>query len=510
MRALPFILLFLLVLMSPFALRYFTGAAPAADLSSSGDRLVVVTPNNPDIRREFAWAFSAWHERHYGTPVTLDFRAVGAATSDIKRLLQTSYDSVRLPNRQLPPEDQIAGQINIQIAWSGGDTFFDRELKPMGILAPLHLSPAQIATIFPQPTLAGVNLYDQEPDHQPRWAGVVLSSFGIMYNPDLYRALQLDPPLTWSDLTDPRLVGQVALADPTHSASVGVCYMMVIERAMADAEAAYWKDHPGDKGPGYHAALSDGFHRGMETLLLMAANARYFTDSSTQPPSDVSNGQAAAALAIDFYARVSAEEVGNSRARFVVPANATAITPDPVAILYGTLGHQRELADHFVEFLFSREGQLLWILKAGTPGGPRERALRRPPIRRDVYSTDTSNWTDHMNPFTEAGAFNMRGDWMALFTDIRPIWAAAWIDERDSLVKAYNAVLSESDDARRSELLQELSDVPVTLSDVEADVATRKQKEAAGNADEWKALSRIGWEKKFRDHYQSVLTTVRL
>jgi hypothetical protein len=217
---------------------------------------------------------------------------------------------------------------------------------------------------------------------------------------------------------------------------------------------------------------------------------------------DICDGQVAAATAIDFYAHVYIEQVSSDRAAFVTPANATAITPDPVAILYGTVGRKRELADHFVEFLLSREGQRLWVLKAGAPGGPRDRALRRPPIRRDLYSEDQSNWTDTTNPFTAARVFNMRGEWMALFTDIRPIWAAAWIDSRDDLVQTYADILAVPDEGRREKLLGELADVPLTMQDVQADNTTRKQKEAAGNADEWKARSRLEWARKFRMFYR--------
>ena len=70
----------------------------------------------------------------------------------------------------------------------------------------------------------------------------------------------------------------------------------------------------------------------------------------------------------------------------------------PVAILAGVKGADLERAMHFVEFLLSREGQLLWAKRPGTPGGPTERALRRPPVRPDVYA-DQSDWADHTNPF---------------------------------------------------------------------------------------------------------------
>ena len=79
-------------------------------------------------------------------------------------------------------------------------------------------------------------------------------------------------------------------------------------------------------------------------------------------------------------------------------------------ILAGVKGEALEVSKHFVEFLLSKEGQLLWAKKPGTPGGPVERALRRPPIRQDVYG-DQTDWADHTNPFAEAGGFNQRPEW---------------------------------------------------------------------------------------------------
>ena len=71
-----------------------------------------------------------------------------------------------------------------------------------------------------------------------------LSAFGIVYNPDVYRALGLPAPTQWHDLTDPRLAGQLALADPTHSGSAAVAYMVVVQRRMADAEEALFARRP--------------------------------------------------------------------------------------------------------------------------------------------------------------------------------------------------------------------------------------------------------------------------
>src|SRR5687767_5231946 len=103
----------------------------------------------------------------------------------------------------------------------------------MNVLQPIRLEAAFLAEAFPQERIAGVKLYDAAKDKDgkplpPYWVGVALSSFGIVYNPDVYKTInskkhhkapQLAEPKTWHDLTKPELSGLVALADPAHSGS---------------------------------------------------------------------------------------------------------------------------------------------------------------------------------------------------------------------------------------------------------------------------------------------------
>lgn len=508
------LILLALVLFLPFALqRRMKREAASHNGSPTGTaRLVVVTPHGPDIRREFAIAFADWHRQHYGEAVTLDYRTPGA-TNDIKRLLDVTYRSLWDATGNLPGNFAP----DIQVAWGGGDFFFNelKELRPHTPLQPLKIDAAKLAEVYPQSTLAGVRLYDLPADGAgPLWLGACLSTFGIVYNPSVYQSIGLDPPATWADLADPKLDGGLALADPTHSASVSVAYMMVMQRAMADAESEYLAAHPEragqppltlQKDAQYRAALAKGWKRGMSQLVRIGANARYFLDWSSQVPTDVANGDAAAGFAIDFYALVTAEIAGERRARFVVPPGATAITPDPVAILAGVKGRQLELARHFVEFLLSSEAQRLWILKPGQPGGPRERGLGRPPIRRDVYR-DRTGWADAIDPFAQAQGFNQREDFGRLlsFSDLRPVWASAWIDSREALQEAYRAILA-GPSAQRDALLEELADIPITLDEVSTLRADRQRIEREkGNIDLWKTQLRMGLARRFSDHYRAV------
>jgi ABC-type Fe3+ transport system substrate-binding protein len=507
LRRYGLMVLFFAVLLVPLVLRRFMVHAQPA--SSGGLRLVIITPDNQDIRREFARAFDRWHREKYHIGVTIDYRTPGG-TNDIERQLRGTYAGYRGRDGNLPADVPA----DIDILFGGGDYSFN-QLKTAGLLQPMHLDPMLLHTAFPAPALAGVRLYDNNVDVNgapaPRWVGACLSGFGIIYNPDLYQSLHLQPPTTWHDLTDPRLNGFIGLADPSHSGSVGAAMMMVLQRAMADAEQQLFAKEPAIKAMApaerrknaeYQAAIARGWKRGMCDLTLIAANARYFTDSAETVPTDVSRGEAAAGMAIDFYAHITEAVVGRARARFVLPAHATAITPDPVAILTGVKGERLELAMHFIEFLLSKQGQLLWALPVGVPDGPMVRALSRPPIRQDLYA-DRHGWESLGNPFTEAGNFNQRGEWMALFTDCQMIWVAAWIDSRDAMTRAYASALSEPDPSARATLLARFSDLPIEMSDVAA-MNVQRTSQPPEQLDLWLARERIRWARRFREHYQSL------
>jgi iron(III) transport system substrate-binding protein len=513
MRRYFILILIAIVLAVPFALRAMVGHVPEPVAASGGETLVIITPHDQSIRKEFARAFDAWHRERFGTGVVMDYRTPGG-TNDIERLLETTYRPYRDRAGKLP--DDVPADIDL--AWGGGDYFFDQQLKPLGILQPMQIDPALLKAAFPSPTLGGVRLFDatkaKDGTPTPQWIGVVLSSFGIIYNPDVYSALGISPPRRWDDLADTRLAGMIALADPTNSASASIAYEVVLQRAMADAEESLFARRPDlralapaarRKNADYTGAIAAGWKNGMGQLVRIAANTRYFTDSASLVPTDVANGQAAAGTAIDFYGKVTAEIVGPRRAVFVIPQASTAFLSDPVALLRGVKGAHRELAQQFVEFLLTPQGQRLWILKVGTPGGPLQYSLHRMPIRRDIYA-DRTGWSEKDDPFTASGGFNERGEWMGLFGDTRPIWVAAWIDSRDSLMDAYGRILKISDPTRRSALLDKLADLPITMDQVAQLHAEGKKISASptGDIDAWHAQQQIKWTALFSEHYRQV------
>lgn len=513
-RSKVFAFAFAAVLLLPFAVRAWLGgsseARPRAQGGTGVAELRIITPHNQDIRRAFELAFSDWHRARYGQPVAVTYLSPGG-TNDIVRYLKDLYGAYRDKEGKLLPEEQV--KVGIEIVWGGGDYTFERDFKP--ILRPLAVTRRELDEVFPQPDLAGVSLYDpdaKDPSRAPKWVGVVLSSFGIIYAPEIYERLGLPAPEAWTDLARPELAGLLALADPTRSGTAAIVYMMVLQRAMAAAERRWLDENPAlagtdfEKSATYRAALGAGWKEGMRVLVLMAANARYFTDSASRPCSDVGDAESAAGVAIDFYARVYQEQIGDRRIRFHAPRGATAITPDPVGVLYGTLGQQQVIANHFVEFLLSTEGQRLWNLDAGhSPYLPR--SLRRMPARRDVYA-DTTGFADDENPFELAEGFNLRQRWMRQFGRLLPVWGAAWLDAKGQLDEAYLAVLAVSEPALRQRLLFELSDIPIEYDEVSIAPAA-----PAGGARVDPRLEaareRLSLGERFRRHYAQVLARAR-
>ena len=325
-------------------------------------------------------------------------------------------------------------------------------------------------------------------DKDGLWIGTVLSAFGICYNVDGMRrvaergALLAEPgrerdplqnadapPSRWEDLADPACFAQVALADPNQSGSVAKAFEMIIQQQiqsrLVEPLRIWHTEHGGDPlvppaqtilgvdgsstAAGFKGeieppaeAVSDATARGWEeavrVIQRMGANARYFTDAATKIPIDVSDGDAAIGMAIDFYGRFEGESsrdprTGKERMHYFSPAGGTSIGVDPIGLLRGA--PHPELAKAFIEYVLSVDGQKLWDFKVGTPGGPEKYALRRSPIRRELYAPEVAQYRadPDVYPYEEAKSFTYHPEWTAkLFGPIRFVVRVLCIDPHDA------------------------------------------------------------------------------
>lgn len=472
--ALPAVLLAL-----PFALR------PAPEPEPQR-QVIVVTPHGEAIRNEFGAAFAAWARRELGREVGVDWRTPGG-TGDIIRYLDDRYGesfraltgidrrAARSFNDPRAPEDDPARRaflasdatVGIDVIFGGGEFEYRRQaakgyLVDAGLLAaePGWFDPA----VIPQ-VLAGERMYDP----QGRYYGACISAFGIAVHHD--RLAALDPAgaiAAWRDLAHPRLVGAVVMADPTRSGAVATACERVLQSELAAAAAD--PDRPtADE-------LERGWAAGWDVLRRIAANSMWISDGASRAVRAVARGDAAAGMCIDFHARAEAEWTaragGSARLAFVVPAAGTSFSADPIALLRGA--PDRELGVAFIRFVLSPEGQRLWNYRTGEPGGPRRYALRRLPIRRDLYAPEhRAHASDpDVDPFREAERFTYRPRLTGpLFPLIAMLTRGAILDPREELAAAWRAIIAAGGPERAPQAYAAFARAPVAYADAAAALA---------------------------------------
>lgn len=463
-RILAVLAAMIVVIAIPFALKPKENLLARAD-----DSLVIVSPHNEAIRHEFSMAFAEHYKKKTGRSVRLDWRLPGG-TSEIARYLQGEYyaafehewtqggrawtpevaaafDSSKIKPADASPMDTPAQAarrtflasdhgIGIDVFFGGGAFDFEQQASAGRLVASdvIRNHPDWFTEESIPEKVSGEAFYDPE----GRWIGACLASFGICYNSDSLRRLGVkELPASWRDLANPLLFKQVALADPTKSGSAAKAFEMVIQQQMQELVREAGVEAP--------PILAIGWKRGLEIIQAASANARYFTDAAGKVPLDVSLGDAAAGMCIDFYGRFQSEAVkigeAPSRLQYFTPVGGSSVGVDPIGLLRGA--PNRAVAEEFIAFVLSPEGQKLWNFKVGTPGGPGKYALRRLPILKELYAPEFTRFRSDpgVMPYEEAKLFTYHPAWTApLFKTMSFIVRVMCLDSHDEQASAWKAL----------------------------------------------------------------------
>lgn len=448
-------------------------------------RLIIITPHNEQIRYEFARAFDLWHQRNHGQRVDVIYNVPGG-TSEIRKMLESQFaaaiESGREPGGDadlvfgggtfehgrlkrgvrvhLPlPLGERRGKGTHEPAGSDGRTLTPHP-SPSGtgelasqtterwepITTPVDLSDQWLAETYGENRIGDDPLYD--PDKH--WFGLALSGFGIVYNKDVLQTIGVKPPSNWDHLCDPKLQNWVALVNPNQSGSVTTAFESIFKQR--------------------------GWEEGWRILRRAGANSRYFSASSLKPPMDVSQGNAAMGVCIDFFGRYQSQalkEAGDpDRIGYVDPPGGT-LDSDPISMLRNA--PNPELAKRFIEFCLSDEGQALWQFRKQSAAGGRDAAsltdaefragperfeLRRMPIVRTMYDRYFDRFVDRVNPFELAQPARFPDPNFRDF--IAPMFAAMVMDNHRELKQAWSAIVNHPDYAA----MESMSDGKVLTSEV--------------------------------------------
>lgn len=529
-------ILILLALVSTVAVPFVLRPAREAP-ERSDETLTIITPHNEAIRHEFSVGFRRWYKEQTGRSVFLDWRVIGG-TSDIARFLDSEYVSAfknywtNQLNRPWSTEVQsgfansrlasdasesakearaafLASDVGcgIDLFFGGGSYDFIQQANAGRLIR------SRVFEAHPEWLVDGVipKSFAGEPywDVDGRWIGNVLSSYGILYNRDSLQRLGIDrAPAEWIDLTDPKYVGEVALADPTKSSSIAKAFENLIQQQMQRRWVALRTENPteliANPKTVEDRAVREGWTAGLQVLQLIGANARYFTDSSQKPPIDVSQGDCAAGICIDFYGRSQAEVTGNrgggeARLGFASPRGGTVSSVDPIAVMRGA--PHREVAERFIEFTLSMEGQKLWNFQPGTPGGPSRFALRRLPVRRDFYAQqEWKEWRSDPDaePFAETEKLVYQPAWTGgVFREMAFIIRVMTLDTHKDLVRVWRAI-NAAPEARRVAALTVLQNLDEVAYD-RAKGEIKKALTSKNKVDEITLARNLG--QAFRERY---------
>jgi len=414
------------------------------------EKLVLVSPHNDNIEEEFGEAFRQWHKARYGSDVELVWRDVGGGGSKIVEYLTNVYER--------------SDTSEIDIVWGGGDYYF-LKLADAGVLQPMEL-PKEYVEQTPA-VYGGLELYDKD---KKLWAGAAMGGFGILYNRTLLNRLHAAPPKLWDDLGDKRFYGLVALADPTQSSSAATAYEMIVQ------SAADWPS-------------------GWAKLMAVLGNSQKFYDGASGA-ADAVISEAPVATCIDFYGFMRVDKYP-ADLNYVSPKGQTAFNADPIGILKNP--PHPELAQRFVDFVLSKEGQALWAVEPGKPGGPRKHRLMRQPIRKDVYAEYGEDFTSWItNPYAEGSEMKLDVEMRnTRFPVLRAMVKAAAIDNASALRQARKKLIDSGFDAA---MLAEYNQLP---PDVRTAEQIREVSQKLRDKTEAEKIT-TDWQRFFRDKYARI------
>jgi ABC-type Fe3+ transport system substrate-binding protein len=380
--------------------------------------------------------------RHDGTIYTKYTNQFVAQHPDIDNILWLERTNVAAWRSAIE-----SGSNPVSILWGGGPTIFNI-LANEGLCLPWNLTTlVDYVDTSINDTIAGAEMIRYDDSDDIIWVAAAISSFGFTVNHDNLAAYGLPIPETWEDLASPTYYlgttqHALGMGDAPETTSNTRVYQIILQKF--------------------------GWEAGWDIITRMAGNAKIFEGGSGPTRDSVITGSQAVAMTIDFYGYQAMAQ--NPSCEYIIPKNESIVNADPIAIASST--PHMDLAQDFVEFVLSAEGQGLWL----------DTDVNRLPVvyeafdyARDNYSNDRQDlrqaFLDTVSkegiPFNEDLAVSIY-DIVTFYFQGALTWSStnlysAW----DKLVKAYRDDVSISVEEFRS-LSRSMSDPKISLDDAKA------------------------------------------
>jgi ABC-type Fe3+ transport system substrate-binding protein len=310
--------------------------------------------------------------------------------------------------------DSVIDAGGIDVLWGGGPTLFD-QMQRDGNLEPLNSTyMADVVDRVPI-EIAGADMRRVDTHGTVVWVAAAISSFGFTVNHAFLDAYSLPTPNNWTHLAQP-IWGSLL---PTATIAMGNAPKTTSNTRIYEI-----------------ITQGQGWDAGWVTLTRMAGSSRLY-QGSVETQAAAENQQVGVSMSIDFYGYST--QANNPDCEYILPEGESIVNGDPIAIVKDT--PKMELAEAFVDFVLSCEGQSVWF----TPG------VNRMPVLECAFQTEEG--LDHPDLYELFNAtlenqgidFN---DTLSLETNTAFIYyfEAVLNDAHSSLVSTWQAMVSAYDD----------------------------------------------------------------
>ena len=362
----------------------------------------------------------------------------------------------------------------IDVAWGGGPTLFD-QMVDLGYLYPM--SPATMGdTLDSIPdTISGAPMKRYGADTTtPLWIAAAISSFGYTVNLDILERYDLEKPLTWDDLAnseyyrDPPVVGIGNAPDTTSNTRI---YEIILQNY--------------------------GWDDGWIKLTEIAANSGIYY-GSVDVLNAVETGEIGIGTTIDFYGYSAMLDYPSTE--YIIPTGQSLINADPIAIVYNT--EQPDVAEAFVEFVLSAEGQAIWL----------DETINRMPVLSEAFDTEFGLTRPDLKALFEETISNQGIEFSdelvnSYESTVVTYWEAVLDKPHEELRLAWHALIEAMDDgkltsAQWDEYVGRLGEPLITLEGAQAINEQILMDSSVANQ------KSVEWAQMKKDAYQDILDEI--
>lgn len=306
--------------------------------------------------------------------------------------------------------DDVIAAGGVDVLWGGGPTLFDQMQRDGNLQALNSTKMLDILDRVPD-DIAGADMKRLNGNSDVVWVAAAISTFGFTVNHAFLDANSLPTPNNWTHLAQPVWgsllpTATIAMGNAPKTTSNTRIYEIITQGM--------------------------GWDTGWITLARMAGSSRLY-QGSVETQAAVENQEVGVAMSIDFYGY--ATQSSNPDCEYILPQGESIVNGDPIAIVKDT--PKMDLAEAFLDYVLSAEGQAIWF----TPG------VLRMPVLESAFLTTAGLTHPDLYEFFNATKANVGIDFndtlsLEINTAFTAYFEAVYNDAHDNLVLCWDALVS--------------------------------------------------------------------